>query len=287
MLKMAGPPQVKALSKRLILLLILGFISSGCSLSPETNLRVYVLDGGRISVKNLSIFATSEVYEGRSMELANPCFLVQHPKGMLLWDAGLPDTLVDKTVGDEIMQVSMKKTLASQLEELNLSPQDIDYLVHSHMHYDHIGNSNMFASSTWLIHEEEYEYAFGSDAEKREEYVYYKALKQSNTIKLNGDYDVFGDGTVVILSAGGHTPGHQVLFIDLPETGPVVLSGDLYHFAEQRIHRRVPRFNDNREETLNSMDKIERFLEDKGARLVIQHDLKQISLLPHAPDFVD
>lgn len=284
---MAGSTQVKALSKRLVLLLILGFISSGCGSSHQTNLRLYVLDGGRISVKNLRIFATSEVYEGQSMELANPCFLVRHPKGILLWDAGLPDTLVDKTLGDEIMQVSMKKTLASQLEELSLSPQDIDYLVHSHMHYDHIGNSNMFASSTWLIHEKEYEYAFGSDAEKREEYIYYKALKESNTIKLKGDYDVFGDGTVVILSAPGHTPGHQVLFIDLPEMGPVVLSGDLYHFAEQRMHRRVPRFNDNREETLNSMDKIERFIKDKGARLFIQHDLKQISSLPHAPDFID
>ncbi|MHC4575380.1 MAG: N-acyl homoserine lactonase family protein [Planctomycetota bacterium] len=219
--------------------------------------------------------------------MANPCFLVHHPKGILLWDAGLPDALVGKTVGDETMQFSMKKTLASQLEELDLSPQDIDYLVHSHTHYDHIGNSNMFASSTLLVQEKEYEYAFGSDAEKRDDYIYYKALKQSHTIKLNGDYDVFGDGAVVILFAPGHTPGHQVLFIDLPKTGPVLLSGDLYHFAEQRIHRRVPRFNHNREETLDSMGKIERFIDQKGARLIIQHELKQISSLPHAPDFID
>ncbi len=102
---------------------------------------------------------------------------------------------------------------------------------------------------------------------------------------INGDFDVFGDGTVVIKRAVGHTPGHQVLFLDLKETGPLVLSGDLYHFTSNRTHKRVPSFNFNKEQTLTAMDDIEKFVKEKGAQLWIQHDLEQNASIKHSPAF--
>jgi hypothetical protein len=91
-------------------------------------------------------------------------------------------------------------------------------------------------------------------------------------IVLDGDYDVFGDGSVVVLSAPGHTPGHQCLFIDLPGAGPIVLSGDLYHNALNRKYHAPPSFNTDAEQTKRSMQRIDAFVAERGAELWIQHD---------------
>jgi N-acyl homoserine lactone hydrolase len=89
---------------------------------------------------------------------------------------------------------------------------------------------------------------------------------------------------VVILSAPGHTPGHQVLFIDLEEYGPVVLSGDLYPTKENREKRLVPSFNFDRDSTLASMERIEAFIEERGARMIVQHSVEDYEALPHSPE---
>ncbi len=111
-------------------------------------------------------------------------------------------------------------------------------------------------------------------------------MRNNETILLDGKHDVFGDGSVIIMPAPGHTPGHQVLFVDLLEAGPIMLSGDLYHFTENRLHRRVPVFNFDAEMTLQSMETIEAFLTATGATLWIQHDLEQNASIPHSPTYV-
>ena len=155
------------------------------------------------------------------------------------------------------------------------------------MDFDHVGNANMFTASTLLTQESEYSAAFGPQAERTDRGLsLYEELRDNETILLNGDHDVFGDGSVLILPAPGHTPGHQVLFVDLIETGPIVLSGDLYHFAENRVHRRVPAFNFDAEMTLQSMERIEAFLTETGATLWIQHDPEQNASIRHSPTYV-
>jgi N-acyl homoserine lactone hydrolase len=106
-------------------------------------------------------------------------------------------------------------------------------------------------------------------------------------VKLRGDHDVFGDGSVVILSTPGHTPGHQSLLVRLPKRGPVVLSGDLVHFQSNWDNRRVPSFNFDQAQSRQSLDKIAAVLAAEHAELWINHDSTQSAGIAHAPDYIE
>ena len=228
--------------------------------------------------------------EVSTMEGAVPCFLVEHAQGTLMWDLGLTEDLyeVGETIPDGPLAgttLTVQKTLASQLAELEYTPGDIDYVAMSHMHFDHAGNANLFQDATWLARAAERDYAFGEPAGLGWDPAVYEGLRSVEPVLIEGHHDVFEDGTVVIRSAPGHTPGHQVLFLDLAETGPIVLSGDLYHFPESRELRRVPLFNYDEEQTLASMDAVEAFLEDSGAELWIEHDSIHNATLKKSPEY--
>ena len=116
----------------------------------------------------------------------------------------------------------------------------------------------------------------------------YSDLKTSKTILLDKDeWDVFGDGSVVIKSTPGHTPGHNVLFLKLKKTGPVVLSGDLYHYPEERTLNRLPVADFNKEQTAASRAELERYLKRTGAQLWIEHDIIANAKLKKAPAFYE
>lgn len=261
--------------------------------SPDERLtRLYVFDCGRITLAEASqsaIFSLSED-EVSTMVAAVPCFLIEHPQGTLMWDLGLsealhPDgtTILDGPLVGSTMAVDT--TLTNQLADLGYAPGDIDYIAMSHMHFDHAGNTNLFLDATWLAREAERDYAFGEPGGLGWIPELYEGLRNVEPVLIEGHHDVFGDGTVVIRSAPGHTPGHQVLFVDLIETGPVVLSGDLYHFPESRELRRVPTFNFDEEQSLATMDAVEAFLQESGADLWIEHDSIHDATLKKSPEY--
>ena len=251
--------------------------------------RLYIFDCGHLQVGDPGRFSLT-MDEVSTLELSVPCYLIEHADGSLLWDAGLSDALAGQ---DEAAQSSgsvatVTTTLRAQLAELGYEPADVTYIAMSHLHYDHAGNANDFAASTWLVQRPEHEAAFSEDpAAYRFDPQYHGALETAETLILDGDHDVFGDGTVVVKSAPGHTPGHQVLFVDLAEYGPVVLSGDLYHFPESRLLKRVPTFNFDAETTLESMDRVEDFLIETGARLWIEHDIAENAMLEKSPAYYE
>jgi glyoxylase-like metal-dependent hydrolase (beta-lactamase superfamily II) len=178
--------------------------------------------------------------------------------------------------------------LKSQLAQIGYSPADITYLALSHYHSDHIANSNEFAGSTWLVRQVERDAMFAEKPPALVSPALYSALKTSKTVLLTTDeYDVFGDGAVIIKSAPGHTPGHQVLVVKLAKTGTVVVAGDLYHFQEERGTNHVPTFEYNQQESLASRAMIEAYVKKTGAQLWIEHDYIANSKLKKSPSYYD
>ena len=171
------------------------------------------------------------------------------------------------------------KTLASQLDQLGVKPADIKFVAVSHTHPDHIGNVELFPQAMLLVQKAEYDWPTPSGGRR---------FKPEHPVaELDGDYDVFGDGSVTIISTPGHTPGHQSLLVKLPNTGAVVLSGDAVHFKSNWDNRRVPSINFDRNETLSSMQRIADVLAKEKAQLWINHDKAQRDTLKMAPDYYD
>jgi len=262
-----------------------------------TALRLYVFDCGTLKADPSRFRLANE--EIATTELSVPCFLVAHPRGRLIWDPGaVPDAdwtatgapvvhhLVLPDAGER--DLTLRKPLMAQLSEAGYSPGDITYLAFSHYHYDHTANANAFASATWLVRQVERDAMFAEQPPGVTRPSSYAALKNSKTVIISSDeHDVFGDGSVIMKLAAGHTPGHQVLYVKLLNTGGVVLSGDLYHFPEARTLKRVATFDFDQQQTPLSREAIEAFLAKTGAQLWIQHDQIGNTRLRKAPAYYD
>jgi N-acyl homoserine lactone hydrolase len=240
-------------------------------LPKVTSPRLYVIDCGTL------VYNRPEDYQLTRQQVADtnmsvPCFLVIHPKGILLFDTGLSDRLVGRPLWENADggygQIKFN-TLRGQLADIGVAPADITYLAISHSHFDHVGNANDYAGSTWLTQRAELDFMFSANADKAY-LMLYASLAHAHKEVFQGDHDVFGDGTVILKFTPGHTPGHQALYVKLARTGGVVISGDLYHYAEERTLHRMPKEEENTG-TPSSRNLIEHFLKEKNAQLWIGH----------------
>jgi len=243
-------------------------------------IRLYALDGGRLSVSGTDVveLADDGAYEGRTIDMPVPCFLIRHPDGDLMWDTGMSRSRTDLGAW-----ATPGASLGDQLGALDLAPTDIRFLSVSHGHWDHSGNAGLFADSTWIVNPDERAAMFDDENRASPSMDDYGALETADTLLVTDDHDVFGDGSVIILQAPGHTPGHTVLLVRLVEAGPILLSGDLWHQAESRRNRRMPVYNTSRTQTLASMDRIEALAASAGARVIVQHELADYESLPRFP----
>jgi N-acyl homoserine lactone hydrolase len=264
-----------------LLALVAATVTLAIAQQPPKSLRLYVFDCGTLAIPDTSPYGFKKE-ELASAVMSAPCFLVAHPKGTLMWDTGpVPG------VGT-LRYATATKSLQSQLAQAGYLPGSIRYLALSHFHWDHVGNANLFASAIWLVTKAERDIMFADPPSPRTEPQNFSALKNSGTIFITkDDYDVFGDQTVVIKAAPGHSPGHQVLFLKLAKTGPIVISGDLYHYPEERKLNKIPTTEFNAEQTVASRLAIEAFLKQTGAQLWIQHDYTANAKLRKAPDFYE
>ncbi|MBV9507782.1 MAG: N-acyl homoserine lactonase family protein [Acidobacteriia bacterium] len=275
------------------LLTVVALMASAMAQTPKArlpkSLRLYVFDCGSLAIPDTAPYQLKKE-ELATSKMSVACFLVAHPKGLMMWDTGAaPDTAFKPGGGPATLRYATStKSLTSQLAEVGYTPSDITYLALSHFHWDHVGNANLFADATWLVPQSERDIMFKEPLSPRTEPANFSALKNSKTIIIDKEkYDVFGDRSVIILSAPGHSPGHQVLYLKLAKTGPVVLSGDLYHYPEERQRGLVPTSEFNRDQSVKSRAAIEAFLKETGAQLWIQHDFTANAKLKKAPQFYE
>jgi N-acyl homoserine lactone hydrolase len=261
--------------------------------------RLYVFDCGTLDVADTGRFRLKRE-EVSTDKLSVGCYLIVHPRGRLMWDTGaVPDADLARGNGQPARHrivlpdsqerfVTLASPLKAQLAAAGFKPADITYVALSHYHYDHSANTNDFAGATWLVRQVERDRMFAAKPPDLVQPASYSAMRQAKTtIITSDDYDVFGDGSVVIKFAPGHTPGHQVLFVKLARTGGVVLSGDLYHYPEERTLGRIPTFDDNQEQTAATRKALDVFLEKTRAQLWIQHDFAATAKLRKAPRYYE
>jgi glyoxylase-like metal-dependent hydrolase (beta-lactamase superfamily II) len=265
--------------------------------TPPTSMRLYVFDCGLLNISREGVeryhVTTAEVGETR---MPVPCFLVAHPKGTLMWDAGvIPDDDVERAAaGGAKYEVNptaaavVKRTLRSQLAAIGYRPADITYVAVSHAHKDHTANLNQFAASTWLTPKAERDFMFRPNNE-RVERRFYSALEKSKWIPLDKDeYDVFGDGAAIIKAAPGHTPGHQVLVLNLAKSGKVMVAGDLYHYPPERAFHRAPPDNEfSVQQSAASRARIEEYVKASKAAVWIEHEWAANATLKKSPQYYE
>ena len=270
-----------------IFLLLLTFSMLSCKTSEKKEVEetkkptvnLYQLVGGSIFVKKLEVFSQDTTYTGKQKQFTDAYYVISHPKGNLMWDAGLPEQLVQPKPFDEpsgVFRIQRPDSLVNQLKTIGFKIEDFTHFAMSHSHFDHTGHANLLKDAKWLVQENEYNFNLSDTLKQKNQALI--ALK--NVQKIKGDYDVFGDGTVVIKYMPGHTIGHQVLYVEVSGLEkPVLLTGDLYHFEENRTNKGVPSFNYNVAQTLKSMDEFEAFAKEKNAEVIIQHSPKAFKKL--------
>jgi glyoxylase-like metal-dependent hydrolase (beta-lactamase superfamily II) len=259
------------------------------SRTTVTSPRLYIFDAGGISGLDPKLFNFTRE-EIKQPDFTNVAYLIVHPKGTVMFEAGgIPDH--DFPAGGGPVKegvMTATRPLLPQLAAAGYTPDDITYLVMSHYHSDHTANANAFAKSTWIVQKAERDYMFQEKPAGIIRPEHYSALRNAKTRVLdNQDLDVFGDGAVVVMSAPGHTPGHQVIVVKLAKLGPVMLSGDLYHYPEEITTGRVPTFEFNAEQSAATRKRLATFLKQTGTQLWIEHDIATHAKYPKAPAFLE
>lgn len=238
-----------------------------------------------MTIPDLDFLSDSFAFSGQSKTVTVSCYLIRHGDELLLWDTGLPLIRLgagQKSVGGGLAR--LERTLPDQIRQLGIAPDSVKLVALSHYHADHAGQLASFPNARVLLGAADIAVVRGDRSAFNLDRLQFPAATKFDPVE--GDRDVFGDGSVLMLATPGHTPGHHSLLVRL-RSGPVLLSGDLWHFAGQRPIRGVPKINTSRAETLASIDRIEQVTANLHAKIILGHEPDDIGLLRAFPAGAD
>ena len=221
-------------------------------------------------------FSDTFAYGDLKVQFVFSCYLIKHGDDYMMWDTGHAMTAPN---------VAPKVSLVDQLAKIDVKPDQIKYVGISHYHADHTGQVGSFPKATILIGKGDWDaISAPAPAQGVNAAPFAGLIKGEGKVEpLANDKDVFGDGSVIVLSTPGHTPGHHSLLVKLPQTGAVLISGDAVHFRENYDTGGVPWFNFDRAQSLASIDRLKKIAANAKATVIIQHDARDVDKLPAFP----
>ena len=234
--------------------------------------ELYAFDCGQLSMP-AGTFLEGE--EG-TMKVPVPAFLIKHPKGNVLFDSGLHDKLRTDPLGyfgedlNAMVEVHYRgdEAIEACLESIDVGVSNVSHLVNSHLHFDHCGGNCKITDAPVVIQKKEWEWATKSEADLGYYASDYQTGQDIKTVQ--GEFDIFGDNSVVCLPTYGHTPGHQSLRVRT-ERGEFVLTGDACYLRRTLEELHMPGVLFDREDAIASLHRI-RALQSRGAQIVYGHD---------------
>ena len=257
---------------------------------PAAPVKLMRLDCGQLQANDLNAFSDTNAYTGKKMRIVASCYLIKHGDLYMLWDTGLPAATKGAPINDkDVFSVSLTRTLPEELADVGVKPDNIAIVGISHDHFDHLGQAAAFPKAKLLIGAGDWAALkaspppFGVDPSLVAPWI----SGGSAVDPVSGDRDVFGDGSVTMIAAPGHTPGHHALLVRLAGRGNVMLSGDVAHFRENYESDGVPGFNTDRADTLASLARFKGLAKNLKATVIIQHDPRDIAKLPAFPAWAE
>ena len=237
-------------------------------------MQLWRLDCGRLDENADRMWAWQKV------PTPTPCYLIAHGDRYLLWDAGVSA----RALNNAHPTIKLDRTITDQLALLGVKPEQVEFVGISHYHGDHTGQATQFAKAKLLIGAGDFAALkqlpppSGTAPPHLQPWIDGKAPVEA----LREDYDVFGDGRVVVLMTPGHTPGHSALLVKLT-TGPLILAGDLWFSHSDALRGTMPHFNSSRAETAASRERLSRMAEKLDAVIILQHEPADVAKLPLFP----
>ncbi len=280
---------------------IVGIASQALAASPE-GMKLYVFTSGELTIDKSAL--QTGAAPGK-IKIPVAFFLIKHPKGNVLFDTGNNDKIIqDVTYWGPLAAMDPGRTpdvaIDAQLGKIGVKPSDINYVILGHMHLDHAGNVGKFPGSTVVVQRDEIENAFWPRPGTAGPYIAadFSMLRgdigapmanKQPVIELNGDLDLFGDGSIYIHRAVSHTPGSQIALVRLPKTGLVVLTSDVCYLKENLTKDILPSVGLTYDPTgmLDAYAYIKRALDIEKGDVIFAHDAEVFKAHKHSPEYYE